>query len=251
MKLGIMQPYFFPYIGYWQLMNAVDEYLIIDDVNYIKGGYINRNKILVNGEPFNFGIPIRKASQNKLINEHEHGIDQACVDKLLTTLRSAYAKAPFFEETYAHVKEVLEYGLKSEGLNLGAFLENANRLTAQKLGIETPIYLTSRDVQRDINCKREYMVVDICKRRGATDYYNAIGGTRLYSQHFFRENGLGLRFVQTNDFTYKQFKDEFVPNLSIIDIMMFCSEEQIADILNAYTLVKGYESLDVQETMAG
>ncbi len=94
--VGIMQPYFFPYIGYWQLMNAVDEYVICDDVNYIKNGYINRNRILVNGEPFNFGIPVKKASQNKLINEHEHGLDEAGVNKLLATLKSAYAKAPYF-----------------------------------------------------------------------------------------------------------------------------------------------------------
>lgn len=243
MILGIMQPYFFPFLGYWQLMNAVDEYLIIDDVNYIKNGYINRNKILVNGEPFNFGIPVRKASQNKLICEHEQGLDEAAVSKLLATLKSSYAKAPYFEDTYAHVEEVLEFGLTAEGRNLADFLDNANRLTAKKLGITTPIYRTSKDVRLDGNYKREHMVVAYCKARNATDYYNASGGTGLYFQKFFRENGLGLRFVKMKESVkYKQFKENFVPSLSIIDVMMFCSEDEIADLLGEYTLEMGYET---------
>lgn len=245
MVLGIMQPYFFPYLGYWQLMNAVDEYLIIDDVNYIKNGYINRNKILVNGEPFNFGISVRKASQNKLICEHEHGLDEAGVDKLLTTLKSVYAKAPFFDRTYDHVKEVLEYGLTDEGRNLADFLDNANRRTAKFLGIDTPIYRTSKDVKLDGDYKREHLVVALCKSRNADAYYNAIGGTGLYFQKFFRENGVGLKFVKTDDISYNQFKSEFVPNLSIIDIMMFCSPEEITELLNRYTLIDGFESPDM------
>jgi hypothetical protein len=244
MILGIMQPYFFPYLGYWQLMNAVDEYLIIDDVNYIKNGNINRNRILVNGEKFYFGIPVRKASQNKLILEHEQGLDEAAVNKLLTTLQSAYAKAPYFEETYEHVKEVLEFGLKEEGRNLADFLSNANRLTAKKLGIKTPIYRTSEVVHLDGEYKREHMVVAICKYRNATEYYNASGGTGLYFQDFFKENGLGLKFVKMKDTVrYKQFSDEFVPSLSIIDIMMFCSGEEIGNLLTQYTLEDGYNSL--------
>ena len=243
MVIGIMQPYFFPYIGYWQLMNAVDEYLIVDDVNYMKNGYINRNRILVNGEPFNFGFPVRKASQNKLICEHETGIDEATVEKLLATLKSSYTKAPNFEEVYEHVKEVLEFGLKEEGRNLAAFLDNANRLTAKKLGIETPIYRTSIDVPLDGEYRRENLVLAYCRKRNADEYINAIGGTKLYFQNFFRENGVVLKFIHTNeDISYKQNRDDFVPNLSIIDVMMYCSPEQIKELLGAYTLIDGYES---------
>ena len=234
MVIGIMQPYFFPYIGYWQLMYAVDEYLIVDDVNYMKNGYINRNRILVNGEPFNFGFPVRKASQNKLICEHETGIDEATVEKLLATLKSSYAKAPNFDDVYAHVKEVLEFGLKEEG---------RNRLTAKKLGIKTPIYRTSIDVPLDGEYRRENLVLAYCRKRNADEYINAIGGTKLYFQNFFRENGVGLKFIHTNeDISYKQNREVFVPNLSIIDVMMYCSPEQIEELLGAYTLIDGYES---------
>lgn len=242
MKLGIMQPYFFPYIGYWQLMNAVDEYVIADDVNYIKNGYINRNKILINGEGQYFRIPVRKPSQNRMICEHETSIDEAEIEKMMNTLKSAYAKAPNYEKVAAHVREVLEYGLTEEGKNLAAFLENAIKLTAKQLGIDTPIIRKSTDVPLDGEYKREHYVVAICKARKATEYYNAIGGTKLYFQNFFRENGLGLKFVQTDEIKYEQFGEEYVPYLSILDIMMFCSDEQIADLLSKYTLVDGYES---------
>lgn len=244
MNIGIMQPYFFPYIGYWQLMNVVDEYLIADNVNYIKNGYINRNRIELNGEPFNFGISVRKASQNKLICEHEHNLDGDSIDKLLKTLKSAYANAPYFEATFEHVKSVLEYGTTEEGRNLAAFLDNAIRTTAIKLGIGTPIYRNSIDVPLDGEYKREHYVVALCKKRNADVYYNAIGGVGLYFQSFFRENELGLKFVKTNpDLCYARGKHEFMQNLSIIDVMMYCDSAQIKQLLTQFTLVDGYENI--------
>ncbi|WP_026524243.1 WbqC family protein [Butyrivibrio sp. MB2005] len=243
MKVGVMQPYFFPYIGYWQLMNVVDEYVIVDDINYIKNGYINRNSILYDGESLKFGIPLRKASQNKYICDHEHGLDNDGVNKLLKTLKTSYAKAPYFENTYNHVAKILEFGLTDDGRNLADFLENSIRCTASKLGITTPILRSSTQAKLDAEYKREYKVVAYCKQRNADEYYNAIGGTKLYFQKFFEENGISLSFVKTNEnLSYKQFTDNFVPNLSIIDVMMFCSPEQISDLLTQFTLVKGYYS---------
>ncbi len=243
MVLGIMQPYFFPYIGYWQLMNAVYEYIIADNVNYIKNGYINRNNILVNGSASRFGIPVRKASQNRIIAQHEHGLDEAEVTKLLDTIKSAYAKAPNYEEVSDLIKTVREFGLTDEGRRLTCLLEHAIRMTAKKLGIDTPVLLASRDIKLDGEFKRENLVVAFCKNRGADAYYNAIGGTGLYFRDFFRDNGLDLKFVKTDeDLKYRQYTDEFVPNLSIIDVMMFCSREEIGRFLNSYTLIDGFES---------
>ena len=244
MKLGIHQPYFFPYIGYWQLMNAVDEYVIADNLNFMKQGYINRNEILINGEPHYFRLPVHKPSQNKLINEIEISLDEDELNKMLNTIRSAYAKAPYFESTYEHVKQILEFGLTDEGKSIAVFLENAIRSTATKIGITTPIFLASKAVILDGNYKREHYVAESCKKMGATEYYNAIGGTKLYCQKFFRENGLGLKFLRANDtIKYQQFEgQDFVPNLSIIDIMMFCSKEEISKLLQEFTLEDGYES---------
>jgi predicted nucleic-acid-binding Zn-ribbon protein len=241
-KIGINQPYFFPYIGFWQLMNAVDEYVLADNLNYIKQGYINRNKILINKEPQYYRLPVHKPSQNKLICEHEISLDEIEIEKMLHTIQCEYRHAPNFERVYAHIKEVLEYGLTEK--NLAAFLENAIKLTARELGIKTPILRASKDVILDRDYKRENYVVATCKKLGGTEYYNAIGGTKLYFQDFFRANDLGLKFVKTNsDISYEQFGNEFIPNLSIIDVMMFCSKEQISDMLEAYELIDGYESL--------
>ncbi len=243
MILGVMQPYFFPYIGYWQLMNAVDEYIIADNVNFIKNGYINRNNILINGSASRFGVPVRKASQNRIIAEHEHGLDEAEVTKLLETIKSAYAKAPYFEKVSEKIELVLKFGLSDDGRNLSLFLENAIRVTAEMLGINTPIFLASRDIKLDGGFKRENLVMAFCKNRGADAYYNAIGGTGLYFRDFFNENGVNLKFVKTDEnLRYRQYTDDFIPNLSIIDVMMFCSREEIRGLLDSYTLIDGFES---------
>ena len=237
-----MQPYFFPYVGYWQLMNAVDKYVLMDDVCFIKRGYINRNRILCNGAPVFFRIPVHKISQNKLICEHTIGLDEKEINKLLRLLYCSYKKAPNFDKTYNLIKEILEYGLTEEGRNLSTFLENANRKIAHALGITTSIYSASRDIKLDSSYKKEYRVLETCKRLGATEYYNAIGGTSLYNQSFFRENGMNLRFVKTDPgLRYQQFEDEFVPNLSIIDIMMFCSDKEISSLLGQFSLETGDE----------
>lgn len=243
MKVGINQPYFFPYLGYWQLMNAVDEYVIADNLNYIKQGYINRNKIQINNEPQYFKLPVHKASQNKLICELDTALTESEIEKMLHTIQCEYRHAPYFERIYALIEEILNYGLTEEGKNLAAFLENSIRLTAKELGIDTPIVRASKDVHLDRDYKREDYVVATCKKLGGTEYYNAIGGTKLYFQDFFKANGLELKFVHMDDdISYKQFCDDFIPNLSIIDTMMFCSKEQIADLLSGYQLEDGYES---------
>ena len=100
MKIGIMQPYFLPYIGYWQLLNAVDKYVIYDDVNYIKGGWINRNRILINKEPKYFNVKLNGASPNKLINEVEVSNDNIWQKKLLKTIEENYKKAPFLKKFF-------------------------------------------------------------------------------------------------------------------------------------------------------
>ena len=104
MKIAIMQPYFFPYLGYWQLMNIVDKFVIYDDVNYIKRGWINRNRILVEGKPFYIHVPVMKASQNKIINEMEVFVDSSLRKKELKTIELAYKKAPFFDSVYPLIK---------------------------------------------------------------------------------------------------------------------------------------------------
>lgn len=232
MKLGIMQPYFIPYIGYWQLMNAVDKYVIYDDVNFIKGGWINRNRILVNGEPKYFNVPMLGASPYKLINEVGVNNDRKLTDKNLRALEGAYRKAPYYGDVFPLMERVLESGKD----DIASYIAESFRIIGEYLDIKTE-FIISSDLEKDCEQKGQDKVLSICKLLGATEYYNAIGGQELYSFEDFKAQDITLKFLKTSDIVYEQFGNEFQPNLSIVDVMMFNSREQVQQMLKKYTLV--------------
>ena len=231
-KIGIMQPYYFPYLGYWQLMNAVDEYVIYDDVNYIKGGWINRNRILVNGSPQYINLQLSQPSPNKKINEIKVGEDERTLKKLLMTLEMNYKKAPFFHEVFP----ILEHLITSQKGILSDYIAETFKVLNDYLGIETKLIMSS-ELNKDNSLKGQDKVIDICKCLGGTSYYNAIGGQKLYDYEAFSNNGIELKFLEMEDIAYKQFSDTFVPGLSIIDVMMFNSVEKIHSLLNQYKII--------------
>lgn len=231
MRLGIMQPYFFPYIGYWQLMDAVDKYVIYDDVNYIKGGWINRNRILVNGEVRYFNLRLSKASPYRFINEIELLDDRVARRKLLDTLQTNYSKAPYYKSTMEVIRKILESDIN----NLAAFLTNQIQIIASYLSLDTEFILSS-SLKKDCDLKGEDKVISICKILGADTYINAIGGKSLYSNQRFLSSGLNLFFLQSGNIEYSQFGQNYESNLSIVDTMMFCSPEEIKKMLKEYTL---------------
>lgn len=237
MKLGIMQPYFIPYIGYWQLLNAVDQYVIYDDVNFIKGGWINRNRILVNKVPQYFNIPMLGASPNKLIKEVRVNQDEKIINKNLRIAQAAYAKAPYFHEVYPMIEEMLRCGEE----NLASYIAVSTRLICDYLGVTTKLLLSSK-IPKNNRLTGQDKVLEICKVLEASDYYNAIGGRELYSFEVFRDNGLNLHFLKRNEIRYKQFGEEFYPDLSIVDVMMFNSKTQIQKMLGEYTVVDDISS---------
>lgn len=232
MIVGIMQPYFIPYIGYWQLLNAVDQYVIYDDVNYIKGGWINRNKILINGTPKYFNIPMLGASPNKLINEVEVNHDENILNKNLRVIEAAYGKAPFFNDVFPLIKEML----KCEEDNIASYIATSTAIICTYLDIRTRLIMSS-DLDKDNTLAGQDKVLEICRILGATDYYNAIGGRELYSFTEFEKRGIKLHFLRRNEIRYRQFGDQFYPDLSIVDIMMFNSKKTVKDMLNEYTLI--------------
>lgn len=234
MKLGIMQPYFMPYIGYWQLINLVDRYVIYDDVNFIKGGWINRNRILVNGAPKYFNVPMLGASPNLRINEVRVDHNEAVIRKNLRILEAAYRKAPYYDIVYPMLEDILWCGED----NIAKYMEYSFRVICGYLDIETELIVSS-DLDKDNTLKGQDKVLAICRLLGATEYYNAIGGQELYSYEAFRANGMQLHFVKSKDIVYRQFDNEFQPNLSMIDVMMFNSRDRIKEYLEAYTLITG------------
>ena len=227
-----MQPYFFPYIGYWQLMNAVDKYVIFDDVNYINKGWINRNRILVNGQPNFFNIPLIGASQNKLINEIEINKNDKGYLKTLRTIEMAYKRAPFFTEVFELFESVIQY----DENNLAKYLKNSIEVVSKYLSIDTE-FLLSSEIEKDCTLKGQEKILEICKKLGGTEYYNSIGGQELYDKENFKNQNIELWFLKTNEICYKQFENEFHSNLSIIDVMMFNSKGDIQKMLQEYELV--------------
>ena len=234
MKIGIMQPYFFPYIGYFQLLNMVDKYVVFDTAFFANNKWGVRNQILINGAPGFFRIKILKASQNKRFNEIEVSGDIESKKNEIRTLECAYRKAPHFPE----VMPILEQFLTADYDNLAEYNVASNRLVCNYLGIRTEILLFS-ELDCDKELKRQYRIFDVCRVLGGNEYINAIGGTELYDFEEFRENGIELAFLKADEIMYPQFGGEFVPNLSIIDVMMFNSVPEIQDMLNRYTLIKG------------
>ena len=232
MILGMMQPYFYPYLGYWQLMNMVDEYILYDDVNYIKGGWINRNRIKINGADGLFGITVKKASQNKKINELEVCMTPQDREKLINKVKCSYAKAPYSKD----VLELFEDTLNYENTNLAEYLAYSNRRIAEFMGITTPIY-SATELNLDHTNRAQQRIIDICKLRGATEYVNAIGGKELYTRDNFEDEGIKLKFLRMDsDIVYPQGKGDFIPSLSILDVLMFNSKEEVKELLNRYTI---------------
>ena len=229
MRLGIMQPYFFPYLGYWQLLANVDKYVVYDDVTYIKGGWINRNNFLINGQKNLLTMQLEKASSYTLIKDIAIKDDFV---KFLKTIEMGYKKAPFFEDSFRLLKDICQCPEKK----LGQFLFNSHIKICEYLGIDTELILSS-SFEKHTELKGKDKVISICKQLGADEYINAIGGQELYDKKEFAENGIRLNFLQANLREYRQLKNEFVAGLSIIDIMMFNSKEEIKEMLNDFKLV--------------
>lgn len=230
MKVGIMQPYFMPYIGYFQLMKAVDKYVIYNDVNYINRGWVARNNILINERKQLFTIKLQGASQNKHFTEIQVLDD---LKKLTKTLEMNYSKAPFFQPTMELMNKIFSFPEK----RLDLFIKNSFEEILTYLKIDTELILSS-NIKKDDSLKGQDKILDICKRLKADTYYNAIGGKELYDKKEFAKSGISLCFLRTNEnLQYKQFsKMDFIPNLSIIDVLMFNSVEEVNGMLDDYIL---------------
>ena len=231
MKLAIMQPYFFPYIGYIQLINAVDKFVVYDDVNFIRGGWIARNRYIVNGKANYFSVPLRSASPFSKINETSIDREQyeRWKGKFFKTLRHNYSRAPYFGDTMRIIEQACDSGL--ERIDLLAKL--SLRLVCDYLDISTE-FVDSSTIYENSMLRGVERVIDICLKENAGTYRNLSGGKKLYSASQFAEKGILLQFINTFEVEYKQFSDGFIPSLSILDVMMFNSKERIREMLKSH-----------------
>jgi hypothetical protein len=234
MKVAIMQPYLYPFIGYFQLINAVDEFIIYDNIQFTKKGWINRNRILVKGTDEYITIPLKKDSD--FLDVKDRYLSQEWPNerkKILNRITESYRKASHFNIIYPIIERIMMY----EDKNLFAFIFNSLKEVNQYLDIKTPLIVSSFiSINHDL--KGENKVIELCNARKAKTYINPIGGVELYNKETFKNKGLELKFLKANNITYPQFKNDFVPFLSIIDVMMFNSLEDIKVIINKdYNLI--------------
>lgn len=234
---AMMQPYLFPYLGYFQLIARSDAFVLGDDLQYVKSSWINRNRILVNGQPMLITFPLRKGNQGDRINQRWLCDDfSRHTDKLLKTLERAYARAPYKVAVIELIRQILTYPER----NLARFTEHSIRRICAYLQIQTPIRIGS-ELGLPARMDKQERVVSIARKLDAELYINPIGGTELYCPTFFRTHGLVLRFLRMDDLSYPQLHHPFVPSLSIIDVLMFNSQSDAQALLKRFSLVEGIE----------
>lgn len=231
MRLAIMQPYFLPYIGYFQLIGAVDVFVVYDNIKYTKKGWINRNRMLQNGKDVMFSLPLKSDSDFLDVCDRELAADFNR-DKLLNQFRGAYGRAPYFAQTFPLLEQVIRH----EERNLFKFVHHSIVRTCEHLGITTEIRVSS-DISINHDLKNQDKVLALCEVVGANTYINAIGGMELYSKDEFLARDVKLKFIKSRPFEYAQFDNEFVPWLSIVDVMMFNSIHEIQEQLIQLDLI--------------
>lgn len=234
MKLAIMQPYFMPYIGYFQLIKIVDKFIFYDDVTFIKQGWINRNQILINNQAKMFSVPLSNASSNILIKDVliSDGAYEKWKKSFLNSILFSYKKA----KNYNQISRLIASILDEQPENISALAIKSIVEVSRYLNLDTEFQICSEAYSNN-QLSGQIRVLDICKNEEATMYVNPIGGMELYSKAAFREYDIDLFFIKANNSIYKQFSGGFIPFLSIIDVLMFNDVDEIHKQLDDFSLV--------------
>ena len=256
MKLAIMQPYFMPYIGYFQAISAVDKYILYSNLNFIKESWMNRNRVLMrDGKIVTITVPLKSKSSYSMIYDVEIDNSKPWKEKMLKTIQMCYSKKPFYKEIFDLLNSMLtpEY-THLKDLNNSTIVSISHYLDIQTvIDVDNSRFL---DMEKGmVNIEEDYSdlpyllktkpirkvarVIEMCRREGSNDFYNAIGGQELYSKEEFKQYDIRLNFVRTNNIEYRQDskKGEFVSNLSIIDVLMNNGKIGTQKLLQEYVIV--------------
>ncbi|WP_020595993.1 WbqC family protein [Spirosoma panaciterrae] len=234
MTIAIMQPYFLPYVGYMQLIKAVDKFILYDDVAFINRGWINRNRLAINGQEYLFTVPLKDASQNKRINEVHIADDPKWQGKLLKTIEQGYRKAPYYQTVMPLAEKIINFTTDS----IAELVYFSLHELTQYLDLPTDL-IQSSSIYNNADLKAQERILDICRQEGATRYINPIGGTELYDKPTFAQAGIELNFIKSNKVEYPQGnnRNPFIPWLSILDILMNNDLTSVRAMLDEYELV--------------
>jgi hypothetical protein len=233
-KLAIMQPYFFPYIGYFSLINLVDEFIIFDTPQFIRHGWIERNRILKqNGEPIYISIPLVKKPRETSILDMEIRNTENWKNKILAQLVPYKKKAPFYYKVVDLLNSIFE--LQTD--NLVEMNIHALKTICNYLGITTPIKIWSKmDEQIGEVTEPDEWALEITKALGGSSYINPIGGKSFFNKEKYNDKGINIQFLEQKEVEYNQFTESFIPNLSIIDTLMFNDVDTVKELLNKFKL---------------
>lgn len=234
MKIAVMQSYFLPYIGYFQLIKAVDKFVVYDNIEFTKKGWINRNRVLLNGKDEFVTLPLKKDSD--YLNIAQRRLSDTFKTervKLLRRISGSYRTAPQFEKVFPLIEGIFN----TDDENLFDFIYQSLQMVCQFLHIKTEFVISST-LAIDHRLKSQDKVIAICKELNASQYINPIGGIALYSKEVFNKSNVELNFMKSDTIEYQQFTNPFIPWLSIIDVMMFNSEEKIQHYLQSFSILK-------------
>lgn len=236
MKVSIMQPYIFPYIGYFQLIDAADRFVFLNDVNFIKKGWIHKNRIAVNNQVYTFSIPLIKASQNKLIKDTQVNYTENWQNKLLKTIETSYKKAPYFEFVFPIIADVLNSKVET----IDELAKKSVVAICDYLGLSehTDFYNSSQDKFSKEGKRGADRIISIVKSLEGTQYINAQGGRELYDNKYFDQQNIELGFIETKFLDYKQLSSENHIGLSILDVIMNCSIDQSMEMVKSYQVLE-------------
>lgn len=233
MNVAIMQPYIFPYVGYFQLIKAVDEFVFYDDVQFIKKGWINRNQLLINDKAHLFSVPLNKPSQNKLVNEIKLALDQKWLNHFYSTLEFNYKKAPFYKEIFPLIQSVF----KENHTTISDLAIDSVKKFANHLNISTHFELSSEKYPQTKGMKKANRLIEICSIKKTKNYINPYGGKDLYDKKYFKKHNINLFFIDNVISSYHQYNNSFVGGLSMIDVLMFNHKQNVKQMLNEFKLI--------------
>lgn len=231
MKLGIMQPYFFPYLGYFDLINCVDKWVVFDTAQYIRHGWVNRNRILHPKSGWQYIIvALKKHSRTTPIKEIEISDGMDWKSRILGQIMHYKKQAPFFEETI----DFVEICLSNDETSLSRLNGSVLKKVCEKLNIQFDLnYFSEMDIELNPIESPGDWALRISEAIGANEYVNPPGGAHLFDAAKFEDKGIRLTIREFKNFEYSCRRKEFIPGLSIIDVFMWNSCSEIKDYVNA------------------
>lgn len=231
--VAIMQPYLFPYLGYIQLMQAVDEFVFFDTAQFIRRGWIHRNRIVLNGKAHTFTVPVTKCARNTLIQDVLWSADPLVRIKLLQTIKQAYKDAPYVDAVLPWVERTL----RSTESSVAKLIEMHFIDVYNYLGLEVNFYLASSRKWTEAYGASE-RILSMCMDVNATCYINPINGRHLYDASDFAMKGIELQFLEMDAVEYPQMGSEFVSHLSMIDVLMMNEPTEVLNLLQNHQIIK-------------